>query len=352
LFTFDAVSGERESGTLRLVFANNVPRAKYLFAKCTGAWLGLVIPITIPILLGLLLVVAMGVPLTTAHWWKLVLFLQLGLLYFTFFITLGVLISALTRRSSVSFLVGLMVWVIFVLIIPRAGVMAAGQMITVPRVAEIEGQRDGFAKDQWAVHYKEMEGFWADAHGNSEIRDDEDEAINDARMWEQMQQQDAKRSAVEQRIQEYESKLLSDLRRRKEVQRRLAFTLARISPVSAFQLGAMQLAGTGVDLKSRYENAMSEFRTDFNDFVKKRKSETNDMGGMMMITIDSEKGMEIGTGRDDVQLDFEGMPVFQAPTLTLREAATPIIADMGILAIGILLSFFGSFLAFVRYDVR
>ncbi len=43
LFTYDAVNGEREQGTLRMVFANAVPRAQYLVAKCVGTWLGLVV---------------------------------------------------------------------------------------------------------------------------------------------------------------------------------------------------------------------------------------------------------------------------------------------------------------------
>jgi ABC-type transport system involved in multi-copper enzyme maturation permease subunit len=62
LFTFDAVNGEREKGTLQLVFSNPVSRARYLLAKCAGSWLGLVIPISIPILLSLLLVLIFKVP--------------------------------------------------------------------------------------------------------------------------------------------------------------------------------------------------------------------------------------------------------------------------------------------------
>ncbi len=58
LFAYDAINGERERGTLRLTFANAVPRVKYILAKFIGSWLGLVIPILIPVLLGLLLEIA------------------------------------------------------------------------------------------------------------------------------------------------------------------------------------------------------------------------------------------------------------------------------------------------------
>ena len=169
LFTFDAINGEREKGTLQLVFSNPVSRAKYLLAKCAGAWLGLVIPISIPVLLSLLLVVIFKVPLEGADWAKIISFLGLSLLLFSFFIVLGVLISTLIRRSNISFLTSLVVWVILVLIIPRAGVLSAGQMVYVPRVAEIEGQRDAFAKDKWAQFHAEMENTWIERGTDSYV---------------------------------------------------------------------------------------------------------------------------------------------------------------------------------------
>jgi ABC-type transport system involved in multi-copper enzyme maturation permease subunit len=321
LFTYDAVNGEREGGTLRLVFSNSVPRARYLIAKCTGSWLGLVVPVSIPTLL-----------------------LVLSLLFFSFFITLGVLISTLTRRSNVSFLVSLVVWVFLVLIIPRAGILAAGQLVNVPRVAEIEGQRDGYAKDLWAEHYKGMEERWQDAHESGESCE--------AAMWARMQMEDSLRRDVEVRIEEYESKLLDDLRFRKAAQERLAFTLARFSPVSAYQLGAMSLAGTGISMKSRYEKMMSDYRTRFNDYcAAKQAASDGPDGGLISITVSSDDGFKIGTGRD-VALDVSGMPRFSPEGVTFREAFAPLIFDLGILGFAILVTFLGSFLAFLRYDLR
>jgi len=158
LFTYDAITGERENGTLKLVFSQSVPRATYLISKCCGAFLGIVGPLMIPILLGILLVQAFGINLSGDDWSRLVSLIAVSAMFFTFFIVLGVLISSLTRRSNVSFLVAFVIWITFILIIPRAGVMAANQFVKVPRVAEIEGRRDGYAKDLWKEHYLAMEG--------------------------------------------------------------------------------------------------------------------------------------------------------------------------------------------------
>jgi len=348
LFTYDAVNGERESGTLKLIFSNGVPRAKYLVAKCCGAWLGLVVPISIPVLLSLLIVVLYNVPLNAAHWARLISLIGVSLLFFSLFVVLGVWMSTLTRRSSVSFLISLVLWVSFVLILPRAGVMAAGQMVHVPRVAEIEGQRDGYAKDLWGEHYKKMEARWAEASCGGTGDDDHD---NEA-MWARMQEEDSLRRGVEKRIEEYEVKLLEDLRRNKREQERLAFTLARISPVSAYQLAAMSLAGTDITLKSRYEEAMSEYRGQLNEYVQRNQAESGDMGGFLSINIDSESGVTIGTGRDNAGLDVSDMPRFDPPYVTFAESVAPILPDVGILVLGILVSFLGSFIGFLRYDVR
>ncbi|UCG63122.1 MAG: ABC transporter permease subunit, partial [Candidatus Zixiibacteriota bacterium] len=178
LFTYDTISGEKEGGTLRLVFSNAVPRAHYLIAKGSGAWLALVVSILIPTLLAVLLVVICGVPLQANDWVRVMSLIVLALSLFTFFIFFGVMISALTRRSSVSFLVCLVCWVGFVMIIPRAGVMAAGNIIEVPRMAEIEGQRDAFASDSWKQFYEEARERWQNADADPGQMTDEE--------WEKM----------------------------------------------------------------------------------------------------------------------------------------------------------------------
>jgi hypothetical protein len=239
------------------------------------------------------------------------------------------------------------VWVAFVLIIPRVGMMAAGQMVHVPRVAEIESQRDGFAKDLWRAHYEGMEARWEENHRRSREPDyDEDQA-----MWEQMQREDSLRREVEHEIEQYEAQLKDDLRRRKAAQERLAFTLARVSPASAYQLAAMTLAGTNIDLKSRYEDAMTVYREDFSQYVQAREAETEEQGGFVRIEISSEDGLKIGTGRDE-PIDVTGMPRFRAPVLRYAQVLVPVIPDLGILAIATLLAFLGAFAAFLRYDVR
>ena len=69
LFTFDAISGERERGTLRLTLSNSVSRGAVLFAKFLGAFLSISIPFLIGALIGLFLFYTSGDVFTRLETW-------------------------------------------------------------------------------------------------------------------------------------------------------------------------------------------------------------------------------------------------------------------------------------------
>ncbi|MFC2173949.1 ABC transporter permease, partial [Acidobacteriota bacterium] len=198
LFTYDAINGERETGTLKLVFSNSVPRAKYILAKLAGSWLGLIVPLLIPILIAFLIPLMWDVPLTGTHWKKLAILCVVSLIYFTFFIVFGLFVSSITKRSSVSFLIALVAWVVFVLIVPRTGVMIAGQIMPAPSAAEIDSQIDGFSKDRWNRHMEELTQLWHQRNAEMEgMTDEERETYRDDQMWDWMEKDDLTRKSVQ-----------------------------------------------------------------------------------------------------------------------------------------------------------
>ncbi|MFA6457639.1 MAG: ABC transporter permease, partial [Bacteroidota bacterium] len=191
LFTFDAINGEAERGTLQLIFSNAVPRTQYIIGKFAGAWLGLVIPLLLPLLLSVLLLLVWNVPMTNDHWLKLSALFGAALLYLTFFIALGLFLSTTTKRSSVSFLFSLVIWICLVFILPRAGATIAGQIVNVPTVAEIEGQRDTFGKDRWTQYDQVMQEKWKARNAPTNgMAKEEREAYREEKMWQWMEEDD------------------------------------------------------------------------------------------------------------------------------------------------------------------
>ena len=341
LFTYDAISGERENGTLKLVFSHPVQRAKYVLAKATGAWLGLVAALAIPTTLALLLIAVYYVPFAPVDWLRLLLLLGFAVLFCGCFVVIGLLISSLTRNSSLSFLVGLMVWVGLTLIIPRLGVAAAGQMTAVPTVAELQGQRESFARDKWDKFTQEGISRW---NGNTD-------SLGEEALLARIQYEDSLRRQVEKDISDYESQIYADLRRKSERRERLALTLARVSPVSAFQLGAMTLAGTDLAMKSRFEDAMDSYRGQFASFVDQQQA-ANPGAGSIRIEMDSEKGMKIDNPRDAGALDVGSIPKYAPLSYSVSVAGGSLAVDFTVLALTLLGCLMGSVVAFNRYDVR
>ncbi len=344
LFTYDAINGERESGTLKLAMSNAVPRAQYVLAKFAGSWVGLTVPLLIPILLGMLMVVVMGVPMEGGDWSRLLTLIGASILYFTFFIALGLLVSALTRRSAVSFLILLVGWVVLVLIVPRAATMTAGQIAPVTSVAEIESQKDRFRTDRWISYRGVRMKLWEERNSTmSSMTEEQRNQYREANRQAWDEEENAAREETMDEINEFSRMLDEELRNQKAAQEKLAFTLSRISPASAYKLTAMNLANTGTSLKNKYEDAMKDYRTSFTQFVEaKREEDRNRNRG---------RG-RFGARENQDPLDLSELPRFESPNESFAEAVAPAIVDLGLLSLFTILSFAGAFVAFIRYDVR
>ena len=119
LFTFDAISGERERGTLRLMLANSIPRHIALMGKFLGALISISVPFTLAVLINLLIIsTAKDVHLGVEAWGRLSILFFIALLYTCLFLALGLLVSARVQRSAVSLVILLLIWVVFVIFVP------------------------------------------------------------------------------------------------------------------------------------------------------------------------------------------------------------------------------------------
>ncbi len=350
LFTYDAINGERESGTLKLAFSNAIPRGKYLFAKFVGSWLGLTIPILIPILLSLMLLILFSVPMDGASWLKLIILILVSILYFTFFIAFGLFVSSVTRHSSVSFLVLLVVWIALVLIVPRGATMTAWQLVDVPSVSSVESQKMRFRLDRFVQSMEDRNGLWKERRKQTEgmTRDERRQYYEDNQATFQ-EEDEAIQQEVDADIAEYNRLLNEELNNAKAERQRLAFVLSRFSPSSAYKLAAMNLAGTNTSLKRRYEDRMFRYRESFKQYVdQKRKEEREERIRQAKLGNTARPS----TGTDAQPLDSSDMPRFIPVEESLVDVMQPSVIDLGLLSVYTLLAFAGAFVAFIRYDVR
>lgn len=224
LLAFDAICGEREDQTLRLILSNAVPRDLVLIGK----WIAGVLVLTVAFLIawGVGWIVAyLSAPLALDgdQWWGLISIFGVSLLYISTFFTLGLWVSTMTRRSSTSLMIAFFAWVVLVLIVPNIVPILARQMIQTPSTGAIAGQQEAIQREEWRAARQAMRNAQTD-----EQRQD---------LWDQ----------TNRRIQERSEAVLQAYTRRVDQQVTLAGILSKLSPSSCYVYATTDLAGTGVE---------------------------------------------------------------------------------------------------------
>ena len=334
LFAYDAVNGEKERGTLRLTLANAVPRSTYIAGKIAGSFMALGVPLLIPILLGALLLIAMGVPMASTDWTRFALIVAAGYLYFGAFLSLSLFVSSATEKSSTSFLVLLVVWIFSVMIIPRTAVLLAGRAVDVPTVDDLVSQKSRYSASLWKSTGKKMAGFRAQEN----VPMDKVMAQFEKFMADLDAERTEKMNAFSQRLNESRSNA-------QVLQERLAFGLARISPSAVFSLLSTSIAATGVHLKDEYKLQAGQYQHQYAEFMKE-KTGRNPSGSFMfrMATIDDRQ--------EKKKINPAEIPAFNFVQPPVQTALGTIVMDFGILALFNIVFFAGAFVAFLRSDAR
>ena len=120
IFAYDALAGERERGTLRLVLTHPLSRGHILLAKYTGAMLCLLMPLILSLLLSLiLLTTSASFSLGTPDFLRISGIVVSSLAYLSVFYLIGLLISAAVRRTSTALMLSMFVWGFWVFVYPN-----------------------------------------------------------------------------------------------------------------------------------------------------------------------------------------------------------------------------------------
>ncbi len=120
IFAYDALAGERERGTLRLVLTHPLSRGHILIAKYIGAMLCLLIPLMLSLLLSLiLLTTTSSFSLGTSDFLRIGGLVISSLAYLSVFYLIGLLISAATQRTGTALMLSMFVWGFLVLVYPN-----------------------------------------------------------------------------------------------------------------------------------------------------------------------------------------------------------------------------------------
>ncbi len=330
LFTYDAIVGEKERGTLKLALSNKVPRDRLILGKAIGGFVSLLIPLVIPMVLGLIILMLYpNISLSGQDWGRLGLIFLMFLLYLSVFFTLGLFVSSRTSRSSTSFLLLLFIWVTFVTIIPKAAVMVAGQIKPIPSVHEITAQKDAFLQEVMKESQEEQLAW-----GKENPRPTDPAGIT---QWTEELRQflEDSQQRLTGKIDERNAAIERDYQVKVRGQQKLAVNLSRISPASALMFSTMSLAKTGINEHERFLGSIRTYKPIFTKWINEK----------MMRTLNLSGGQQPTPELDD-------MPQHEFSPETFGDSFSRMLPDLVVMVFLIILFFVGAFISFNKYDVR
>jgi len=351
-FTFNCISGERQSGTLKLMLSNPIPRSHVLLSKIVGAYVVLLIPLTMSLLIAsIILELSQDISILLPELYpSFLIILAATLVYLLTMVTLGVLISGTTQKPITSMTVSLFVWVIMVLALPKAGTMLA--RITHPVEAEqVVNLRKYMVYDDLHETYKQksvdIHKKYPDLISNSSLVDryfkhwhglPKDQMLSSYHVVIPLAEElTALIKDTEQQIRNETGRIEQNHKNKMKMQNTIAMTISRLSPACCYSYLISGLSHTGSGEYHRFiENAR-----EFQDLVKK--------------TIYDRFYRRIYTS-GWVQFALheppETLPDLQYRYLGLREILEAGLVDV-ILSAGFTFLFFAlAFVAFNKYDVR
>lgn len=157
VFSYDAITREREDGTMKLTFTGQVSRISFLMGKLLGLLLTL-LPILLfcYLLACLVIVVNPGVSFSASDWGGLLLLLLTSVIYMLVFLLLGMFISSRVTHSSSSIIISLLCWIWFLFLMPNIATYLAQSISKAPLYDNVQIAMDEYDR----TYYKEYEEEW------------------------------------------------------------------------------------------------------------------------------------------------------------------------------------------------
>jgi ABC-type transport system involved in multi-copper enzyme maturation permease subunit len=321
-FSYDAISGEKESGTLKLLMSYSLPRDLVLLAKWAGGYVALITPFLLSMLSGLTVILSFEVvELESQHWAALGLVLAVALLYLGAIYSLGVFVSARTHLASTSITLLLLIWVLVVLVVPNLAPYAASQLHPLRSIIMID-------REKHTVEIEENSRFEA---AWDTWRDENPTAAPWQTSWSTFWYTERRIHLLKTMSDQH--KIDVQFQKEMDAQIRLAQYLSRISPLASFTYAVTDLAGTGIYDRGNFDDLLPTYRRDITNFGIDKYLEL----------FSKEKW-------DWSNYEIEGYPQFKARESKLEDRIS--FPDILVLVMWAVLFFMGAYLSFLRYDVK
>lgn len=330
-FAYDAVAGEAESGVLKLLMSYSAPRDLILLGKWIGGYLALIAPFVVSFLLALVvsLLFPEVQPDGTSTLAILSLFI-LALLYLAAIFSLGIFVSCRTNMASTSITVLLLIWVTLILAVPNMAPYAVGTVVSIPSPEEVDREKQALQQDLG----ERMQQF---------IRQEQERLGRDD-VWQEesvRQRGEEMRADFEEQVQKIEDSFLTQVNR----QTRLSGILARMSPLTSFNMAAYDIAAAGIAQETRWVDELKAFSETWGTYAQEKQDAA-------MVVQTMPDGREFRTFSQDYELDLSDAPAFQFRHMSIEDRLAETTWDLLLLVLWNVVFFMLAYLSFLRYPVQ
>jgi ABC-type transport system involved in multi-copper enzyme maturation permease subunit len=351
LFSYDLISGQREAGTLSLILAQPVSRAQVL----VGTYLGTVLSITVPMLIGmtggLLLVLTIGAaPLTITDGFRIGTVVMLSVVFLSLFVLVSLFLSSRTAYASTTLVSALIVWVLFVLIIPNCSEPIADLLDPLPdsaeyqrRIRQIDREESSKLRISSQMLAPIIHGPYSDEEKRRQVEELQRKLIEAdwAARWEIRRMQNRVRQERERREQEH---------------RQLARRLSRLSPFAFYQYVTESLADTGLIRQQRFRRQIERNTASFTSFTNTMRQRYAHLGRSSGYGEIEDAGYRLRVPHpprfEHIQIPPQDFPAFVDREPPVVETISDALWDLYALVFFNVVLFVATLYAFLRYDVR
>jgi hypothetical protein len=250
MLAHDSISGERESGTLKVLLASPLSRDTVIFGKYVGGFVSLILPYaTSCLVICLVLLLYPDVSVSVEEWLRIAAVFVVCLVFLAAVFSLSLFVSALVRQSAVSALVLAAFWVVAVIGIPGVSTPLAYAMSTPFNVHMAELKAYRLATIGWG-----MRGPWVDETARRmgrETRRNYGDFLTPLMHQARLNIVDS--TGIIER----------EVARREQLVDDLAVAIRRVSPYGALQNATVALAGTGLQHELALRKAATEYADEF-----------------------------------------------------------------------------------------
>ena len=345
LFSYDGISGEKESGTLKAVMANSISRTSIFFGKVLGAGIPVVLTFLVPFLAGLaVMLIAFNINFTGQEWIRLGAMAGTSILYLAIFTLIGITASSLSRSRFTSLMLCLLFWVVAVAIFPSLVIQGVTEFASPMSKSEFIEHKRAVMRDDSFRHDKRLKAYLDENPTTGEQWSKDN-------IWEKVQMQIdlEKGAAMEKEWNQYE---LSNKQAENS-----ALLLSIISPTAAYRNIQHALADTGPAMLGSLNEARVRYEKEFSKYAWEKaldpNKETHYVSALKYDFSDENqiKAKAIDTP-EPPPLDLSQMPQFKYREVNLETALSNVIIQLGSLLFSFILFLAISYVVFLRYDVR